>query len=99
MVHKLQGFYCPHHVQNHSGGPKLMSSKIIITLRNKKKINVIYEECVCRGEPSIGIITNSVLNHNSNVIYDEYVSRGTPSIEIITNSGLIYDVKLGHYFL
>ena len=26
--------------------------------------NAIYEECVCRGTPSIGIITNSGLNYD-----------------------------------
>ena len=33
---------------------------------NVKFSNVIYEECVCRGTPSIGIITNSglILHHN-----------------------------------
>ena len=26
--------------------------------------NALYEECVCRGTPSIGIITNSGLNYD-----------------------------------
>ena len=41
----------------------LLVISVINCICEKKKVNVIYEECVCRGTPSIGIITNSGLNY------------------------------------
>ena len=45
---------------------RYMSGKYRLQAQNTNQANAMYEECVCRDTPSIGIITNSGLisHHN-----------------------------------